>query len=63
MAKLKTLKDIERYRGEFDRVLDEAIKWVKIREKQIDKLEGEGYGRQYLTELMDFANIIEEDLK
>ncbi len=41
----------------------EAIKRVKVREKEIDKLEGAGYGRQYLNELIEFCNITEEDLK
>lgn len=73
--KLKTLKDMPKrysmnhpieksgYYVFIDELKQEAIKWVKKREKEYDDIEGEGYGRQYLIELMEFHNITEEDLK
>ncbi len=69
--KLKTLKDFPD--NEFgatgrkfifeDSLKAEAIKWVKAKEKEIDEIEGEGYGFQYVSVMMDFFNITESDLK
>ncbi len=79
MSELKTLKDIKPsddfHRNKFsvregyteliskEDLRKEAIKRIKVRIKEHERLEGEGYGRQYLEELIEFLNITEEDLK
>ncbi len=75
--KLKTLKDLGfdntvgdiadiKYKERqipISQLKQEAIKWVKQVEKENEKFEGEGYGRQYVNIMIDFFNITEEDLK
>ena len=41
----------------------EAVKWVKINEKEIEEIEGKEYARQYTEMFMVFFNLTEEDLK
>lgn len=66
MTKPKTLENLEIYRGEFDKIRDEAIKWIKGLEKRniylyvnFDKKERNAM----IFVLRDFFNITEEETK
>jgi hypothetical protein len=54
--KLKTLEDIETYHGEYDKIRDEAIKWVKELQKHEKTLIDVGC-------FVQLFNLTEEDLE
>lgn len=47
----------------FYELKQEAIRWIKKKELEIEAMEGKGYGAQYFTEMMEFLNITEDDLE
>lgn len=68
MSELKTVKDIETYHGEYDKITDEAIKWVK--QEQVNWMRTLDAQLRVLYPyspragmFMQFHNITKEDLK
>ena len=55
--KVKTLEDIENYNGEYDKIRDEAIKWIKEFNYRV---ENTGFCKQWIEH---FFNLTEEDLE